>query len=852
MPTVRRPLELAAALSLLMGLLAAPGASQLYPGQYTPLTLAESFGGKSGFAVADVNEDGMSDVLARQAPTTLRVLPGDGLGGVGPESLVSVAQSPIVLVADVTDDGHLDLVQYQLLQSQLFVAAGDGAGGFSAALAVPIGSSVDDFAVGDMDEDGGTDLVTANSVGLILIAGDGAGGFAAQAVVPVAGLIAPKALAVADFDGDTHLDVALGSGLIPAGGPIRILLGDGAGGFVAATPVPIGSFRALQILAADMDGDGDVDLVARAETSLSLPVSAVAVVLLGDGTGAFTSTVLAEADAQLTRLLLADDDHDGDLDVFVHDPSIQFTNGYLRVPNAGAGVFGEPAFALPEGQAFVGRFDGDAYDDLALFPAEKPGVVIAPGLEAGGFRMPVRYSSESFVWSPLIADLNGDGLADLIHGSLAGPAQLSVRLGDGTGNLGEPLLSPFAGAAGQLALGDLDEDGAPDVAVSPGGAPQFSVGLGDGRGGFAPAVNYPLAGGSHGMLVADMNDDGHLDLVTVAGTTGTAALAVLPGDGSGVPGAAQLSPSASLRGAIATADFDHDGALDVVGSTNLGVRVLLGDGAGGVAQASDYPVAAPSQVGYVAVADVNLDGHADVLTAHIVGTFGVLLGDGAGGLSPAQVLSAGSFSQAGSISVADVSGDGLPDVLLPRNDSDRYFVQLGDGLGGFALESAGYVMGQAPTGLTLGDLNGDHRVDVAAQLLHAVGIALHDGPAFTWTDLGHGLASGSTGAPHLAGTGTLLAGQSVKLVLSGARPLAPAWLVVGLTNLSLPFKGGTLVPNPGIVLLVQTNAVGSLILHGPMPPGTPSGLTRYFQYWIADPGAPAGVSASNALAALTP
>jgi hypothetical protein len=89
-------------------------------------------------------------------------------------------------------------------------------------------------------------------------------------------------------------------------------------------------------------------------------------------------------------------------------------------------------------------------------------------------------------------------------------------------------------------------------------------------------------------------------------------------------------------------------------------------------------------------------------------------------------------------------------------------------------------------------------------------------------------------------------------VLSGARPNAPAFLVIGLTQLGLPFKGGTLVPFPGIVLHAPTNAQGTLILQGPMPSGTPPGLSRFLQYWVVDPAGPVGVSASNALSLTAP
>jgi FG-GAP repeat len=123
-----------------------------------------------------------------------------------------------------------------------------------------------------------------------------------------------------------------------------------------------------------------------------------------------------------------------------------------------------------------------------------------------------------------------------------------------------------------------------------------------------------------------------------------------------------------------------------------------------------------------------------------------------------------------------------------------------------------------------------------------------DGP---WQDLGAGLA-GVTGVPELTGTGTLVAASPVTLELNGAKPLASAPLVVGLSLLFAPFKGGVMVPDVDLVLSLVTDASGDAQLAGVWPGGIPSGLTLGFQWWVQDPAGPKGFAASNALAATTP
>jgi len=120
----------------------------------------------------------------------------------------------------------------------------------------------------------------------------------------------------------------------------------------------------------------------------------------------------------------------------------------------------------------------------------------------------------------------------------------------------------------------------------------------------------------------------------------------------------------------------------------------------------------------------------------------------------------------------------------------------------------------------------------------------------TWTDLGQGLA-GSLGVPVLTGTGILVGGSPVTLALSGAVSASPVTLIVGLGLLQAPFKGGTLVPTPNLIVGGNfTNLSGALVLSTTWPNGVPPGTNLYFQEWIADPLT--DFSASNGLQATTP
>ncbi|MEW6744597.1 MAG: hypothetical protein AB1486_17720 [Planctomycetota bacterium] len=121
-----------------------------------------------------------------------------------------------------------------------------------------------------------------------------------------------------------------------------------------------------------------------------------------------------------------------------------------------------------------------------------------------------------------------------------------------------------------------------------------------------------------------------------------------------------------------------------------------------------------------------------------------------------------------------------------------------------------------------------------------------------WSDLGYALA-GTQGDPLLSGTGTLAPGSAVNLKLRSARPNTTATLIIGLLQVNIPFKGGYLVPSPDVIVAgLPTGALGELTLPGTWPSGIPSGLSIYFQYWIADPLGVQGFAASNGLAATQP
>ncbi len=179
------------------------------------------------------------------------------------------------------------------------------------------------------------------------------------------------------------------------------------------------------------------------------------------------------------------------------------------------------------------------------------------------------------------------------------------------------------------------------------------------------------------------------------------------------------------------ADVNGDGNADIV-TAHVGsgtVAVLLGDGAGGFAAPTTYNMGLTGTGPDTAVVtDVNGDGNADIVTANGNGhSVSVLLADGAGGFAgPATYPTGLGYTQLAS--VADVSGDGNLDIVASGDAGLAVF--LGDGLGGFGAATTYGVAGvSTPASNAIVDVDGDGDADIIAAglLSDTIAVLLNDG-----------------------------------------------------------------------------------------------------------------------------
>ena len=522
------------------------------------------------------------------------------------------------------------------------------------------GSGAFDIALGDFNSDGNQDVIVAANPPVLLL---GNGNGTLQGAVPIGAIASePTGVAVADFNRDGNLDVVFAI----SGGAI-VYLGNGNGIFGAGTTFSSGGTNKnvfARVLAADANGDGIPDLILNTDAGVS--------VLLGNGDGTFQAPITSPGTVQF--MSAADFNKDGRVDLAV-------TNGYNTLSimlGNGAGTFTVAStYTVGTGNFIaIADYNRDGFPDVAL-----PGNVFL-GNGDGTLRAPIAFPTVPGATVVAAADVNGDGIPDLLTAYGDGDCGTSdfgtmgVSLGNGDGTFQPVTVFDSGGCNSRpfMAVGDLNNDGAPDVVVLSGGGESFSstpelIVLINRRSGTFPAAELNISGGSGGVAVSDFNRDGNADVVLADGS-------VYLGGGDGK---LHFLASASLGGvAVTTGDFNHDGNPDLAAA----VECVLGGCSSG---------------GQLSIASGNGDG-----------TF----------QTPTALPSGGFYAE--SLVVADFNGDGNLDIALVNNCTDSgcstggsVSIYLGNNNGTFSFLNTITNISGFPTSIVAGDFNNDGRVDLA-------------------------------------------------------------------------------------------------------------------------------------------
>jgi len=590
-------------------------------------------------ATGDLNGDGRDDIVALDVAASTFVVwisKGDG-SFYAPVAYSATPKSGAsfqtggggLALADVNRDGHLDVVavaaDYEngaprtVVSLQVFAGKGDGtfAGptefdttlsdtyhtmfGQTLALADVNGDGTLDAAV--LLDDEGTNGTAG--LGVMIAKGDGKGGFATLPGYTgafVAGasndFYGTSNMVVADLNKDGAADIAFNDGA----GALQVALNQGGGSFAAASSVIQIAGDTFYLL-GDMNGDKVPDVVAFAAGSVS--------VYPGKGDGTFRPTPHAYSAAlgpghQQPALANYTSATNQSLDVVYVSKELFTGNVFL---GNGDGTLRAAPDLIPSSESVSntvvfasGDVNGDGVADFLAFdytneyaadnPNNLPAIISMISDGKGGVKNSVTAIPESYFLGknatfidaePLVADLNGDGKADLL---LSLGSDIEIALGNGDGTFQTPKVLNLGTGFAQL-------DCPPGLASAGKGADgvlEFAVAYGGDDGCFGSSsqisgvfvftngggtVNFiPLGSALADARLFDLNSDGVLDLITNDADAVTITYAVYVTEGTG-PGAFDLNTTSAVSSgyavsSILTGDYNQDGKPDLA-LTSIGV-----------------------------------------------------------------------------------------------------------------------------------------------------------------------------------------------------------------------------------------------------------------------------------------
>jgi hypothetical protein len=271
-------------------------------------------------------------------------------------------------------------------------------------------------------------------------------------------------------------------------------------------------------------------------------------------------------------------------------------------------------------------------------------------------------------YSGSLADMTKSGHLDMVLSNDAPDPKL-VLLNDGKGNFS------IGGTYGKpewetrnAAVGDLNGDGYPDIAVANRGMPSY-VCMNDGKLHFDcyPLPDSPSAAT---VKIADMNGDGANDVVYACRDSCQSVVYLNDGKG-GFPRKEPWGPAKSSTRAMAVADFNGDGYMDIAAChEEKGCFIYFNDGKGHFG--SSIPFAKPKAVPYsMLAADLNRDERPDIIVGYVNSPAVVYFNDGTGKKFRALPFGDGKGTIYGMAS-ADLDGDGWLDVVAARSDAPSF------------------------------------------------------------------------------------------------------------------------------------------------------------------------------------
>jgi hypothetical protein len=515
-------------------------------GSFGASTAVQLAGAPRQIAIRSIGVDPSPAVLVAQ-DDGLSVIRGDERTGFHLSPIFASTYASDFALADLDADGIADLLVAGR-DDEIELLAGEPDGSFEPVGRLPTISRPARLRAHDLDGDDRLDIVVLGETGLAAHRQRRQGGFAeAELIWKIPHL---SDLALGEVTGDAMADIVV---VDRSRGTLTVLPGEAGGRFARGDSYLVGR-GPERVLLADVTGDGRPDALTLNALDGSLTV------LPGLAGGRFEGTLsaLGETD-DLIAATVADFNHDQKLDLAATSEN----DGRLTVfLGEGGGRF-RAGPARPIGRQprslVAGDFDGDPLPDLAIANFGSDEVAVLAGDGRGGFSAPILVPVGLGPVAITAGNFGGSGQLDLAVANLLSDS-VSVLYGDGKGRFPNVVNRPVVPRPNFLLVGDLNGDGISDLAVGSRKGESVAILHGSGKELGEPEITT-LVGVASPSVAEDLDGDGEIDLVVVDEMTDS--IQILPGIGAGQFGAPIELPVGRHAHAVAAGDFDADGRPDI-------------------------------------------------------------------------------------------------------------------------------------------------------------------------------------------------------------------------------------------------------------------------------------------------
>ncbi len=710
----------------------APGAA--LPSFATQQTFATG-NNPADVTVADVNGDGLPDIIVSNSNDgTVSVLlnttaPGATVPSFATQQTFAAGNSPVGLtVADLNGDGKPDVIVVNdtsdLTLSMLVntTAPGSATASFAAPQNLATAEAPVSVIAADINGDGKPDLIVANSGSNSLsvevnFTPPGATTLEFSNRQDFATGNQPVSVTTADVNGDGHPDLITANN---ADNTVSVLLnttapGSGIASFATQQTFATG-IAPNWVIATDVNGDGKPDLITAnvGDNTVSVLLNATAP---GAATPSFATQHTFGTGRTPVSVTAADLNGDGKPDFMVANLSDNTVSVLLNTMPAPATTFDGNSFATHQDFTAGSRpssvttadINGDGLPDLIVANTSRADTVsvllnnTSPGAATPSFATPQSFATGVNPESVTAIDVNGDGLPDLIVTN--GDNTVSVLLNTTASGASTPSFAAqqtFATGSNPISLtaADVNGDGLPDLIVANqgnGGGNTVSVLLNTTAPGattpsFATQQTFATGNSPESVTVADVNGDGKPDLIVANENDNTVSVLLnntAPGATTPSFASQQTFATGSRPYSVTAADVNGDGMPDLIvtSSDDDTVSVLLNTTTPGATTPSfaaqqTFAASLGSPTSVTAV-DVNGDGKSDLIVANNSDpTVSVLLNTTAPGATTPSFATPQTFatgvtgSLARWVTAADVNGDGMPDLIVADQNANTVSVLL--------------------------------------------------------------------------------------------------------------------------------------------------------------------------------